>query len=427
MTKSLSVMRFFFLFLLGFLPLWDPPFLGAEERSRAQQAEIPTVLFVTARKQERSVPKPVVGRVESASTVQIQARVEGFLEQQLFEDGAEVREGELLYTIEDGTYRANLAQAEAQRDGAKATLANAQIELERQSILLKKGDVPPSTVDSATAEAKSAQAQLDQAIAQVETAQITLGYTQIRSPLAGRISKTAVTPGNLVSSQTGVLATISSIDPIRVRFYLGEKDLLAERESGRIGLNTAALEVQLVLSDGHSYAQKGRIAYTDPVVDENSDTVELYAVFPNSDAFLMPGQFVTVFLVERTPQQVFVLPERAVAYDQRGYFVFILTEKNTIQRQDVMPLTRAGGFWSIAAGLTEGMRVVVEGTQRIQVGMTVAPKPFVAQRQQSSPALQQTVPPSTSHGMLPDAVAPHAKSSTQRKGVIEEVGDGSSP
>ncbi len=331
----------------------------------------PNVTVAQVTSQDAGSRGRYVGRVQAISTVNLQARVEGYLEKREFEEGGFVKKGDLLYVIEKSLYEADVAQSKATLEGAQATLKNSQLNLERQKVLLKQGDVPQATVDSATAQVGSDQASVDQAKASLDTANINLGYTNIYSPIDGRISKTNVDVGNLVDSNSGTLATVTSVDPIYVSFYVGEKDLIEDRERGLVGQNDASLKVQLTLSDGTQYASEGKITYVDTSVQEGSDTIELRATFANPKSILIPNQFVNVILVDAEPKKVLVVPQAAIQLDSKGHFVYVVDASDKIERRDVKLGRQASGVWEVASGLKEGEKVVVQGLQRVSPGVTV--------------------------------------------------------
>lgn len=314
-----------------------------------------------------------IGRVEAVSTVNIVARVEGFLEQRNFQEGGSVKKGDLLYVIEKGLYEADVANSKAELEGAQATLKNATIDLERQRILLSKGDVPQSTYDSALATVGQDQASVDEAKAGLDTSNINLGYTEIRSPIDGRISKSNIDVGNLVDSNSGTLATITSVDPINVSFYMGERDLIGDRRAGLIGDDSGKLKVKLTLTDGDPYDTAGEITYVGTIVEEGSDTVEIRATFANPKNILIPGQFVNVTIEEAQPQTTLVVPQSAVQLDNKGHFVFLVDSSDKIVRQDVELGRQYGALWAVTSGLKDGEKVVVQGIQRVSPGDTVNP------------------------------------------------------
>ncbi len=331
----------------------------------------PNVTVAAVTSQDAGSRGRYVGRVQAINTVNLQARVEGFLEKREFTEGGLVKKGDLLYVIEKSLYQADVAQSKATLEGAQATLKNSQLNLERQTVLQKQGDVPQATVDSATAQVGSDQASVDQAKANLDTANINLGYTDIYSPIDGRISKTNVDVGNLVDSNSGTLATVTSVDPIYVSFYVGEKDLIRDRERGLIGQNDASLKVQLTLSDGTPYGSDGKITYVDTTVQEGSDTIELRATFDNPKSILIPNQFVNVTLVDAEPTKVLVVPQAAIQLDSKGHFVYVVGSDDKIERRDVKLGRQDSGVWEVASGLNEGEKVVVQGMQRVSPGVTV--------------------------------------------------------
>ncbi|WP_299472208.1 efflux RND transporter periplasmic adaptor subunit [uncultured Roseibium sp.] len=314
-----------------------------------------------------------VGRVEATKSVEIVARVEGYLTERKFTEGGFVKKGDLLYVVEKDLYQASVDQSKATLEGAKATLSNSQIELERQRQLLAKGDISQATYDGAKATTDVDQANVDEAQANLETAGINLGYTDIFSPIDGRISKTNVNVGNLVDSNTGTLTTITSVDPIYVSFYMGERDLIEDREAGLIGNENVTLQVGLTLADGSTYPTEGKITYVGTSVEEGSDTVELRATFDNPKNLLIPGQFVNVLVKDENQQTVAAIPQPAIQLDTKGHFVFVVDANNKVERRDVVLGRQTGTLWEVKSGLKQGERVVVQGLQRVSPGSTVDP------------------------------------------------------
>ncbi|WP_419909088.1 efflux RND transporter periplasmic adaptor subunit [Hoeflea sp.] len=331
----------------------------------------PNVTVATVVSQQSGDRGSYVGRVQAVSTVDLQARIEGVLEQRNFTEGGFVKKGDLLYVIEKGLYEASVASAQATLEGAQATLKNSTVELERQKFLLDKGDVAQSVYDSAAATVGVDQSNVDQAKASLDTANINLGYTEIYAPIDGRISKSNIDVGNLVSSNSGTLATITSVDPIHVSFYMGEKDLIADREQGLIGNDTADLKISLTLASGDAYGSTGTVSYVGTAVEQASDTIEVRATFDNPDNILIPGQFVNVTVAEAQPQDVLVIPQSAVQLDSTGHFVYLVDSSGKVERRDVKLGRQTGGLWEVTSGLEKGDQVVTQGLQRISPGVTV--------------------------------------------------------
>ena len=343
--------------------------------AHAQQSDssAPNVTVATIGTQVVSDRGRYVGRVQAVSTVNIVARVEGVLTTKNFEEGGFVAQGDLLYEIEKGLYQADVDKAKAQLEGAQASLKDSSVNLERQKILLSKGDVAQSVVDSATAQVGADEANAGEAAASLDTANINLGYTDIYSPIDGRIGVSNVDVGNLVNSNSGTLTTVTSVDPINVSFYVGEKDLIEDRKAGLIENNSAKLTVSLTLSDGSAYAETGTINYVGTTVEQSSDTVELRASFANPDNILLPNQFVNVRLADSDPQPVIVVPQPAVQLDSKGHFVYTVDSSDTVERKDIVLGAQTSGFWTVTSGLAEGDKVVVQGLQRVSPGTKVNP------------------------------------------------------
>lgn len=339
-----------------------------ESGSSPQKVTVAKVQMITPENSSR-----YVGRVEATNTVDIVARVEGYLTERKFTEGGFVKKGDLLYVIEKDLYQASVDQSKATLEGSQATLKNAQIELERQRQLLAKGDVSQATYDSAKATADLDQSNVDEAQANLDTATINLGYTSIYSPIDGRISKTNLNVGNLVDSNTGTLATVTSVNPIYVSFYMGEKDLIKDREAGLIGDDGAKLQVDLTLADGTKYPSGGKVTYVGTSVEEGSDSVELRATFDNPKNLLIPGQFVTVSVKDDTQTPVPAIPQSAIQLDAKSHFVFVVGANNKLERRDVVLGRQSGTLWEVKSGLKEGEQVVVQGLQRVRPDMTVDP------------------------------------------------------
>ncbi|MEM9104659.1 MAG: efflux RND transporter periplasmic adaptor subunit [Pseudomonadota bacterium] len=360
-------------FLTGMCGLLMIALTVVSTNAQENESSQPTVTVATVSSQTVGEKGRYVGRVDAVTTVNLVARVEGFLEKQNFHDGDFVKKGELLYVIEKVLYEADVANAQAQLEGARATLKNSQLDLERQKILLVEEDVPQSTVDQAEATVGANEASVGEAQANLDTASINLGYTDIYSPIDGRIGVSNIDVGNLVDSNSGTLATINSVDPIEVKFFMGEKDLIEDREAGLIGNDDAQLNVKVTLADGSSYPTAGKITYVGTTVEESSDTVEMKATFSNPDNVLIPGQFVNVLVEDANPQETPVVPQSAIQLDSNGHFVYLVDADNKVERRDVTLGRQSGTIWQVSSGLNDGERVITQGLQRVHPGVTVNP------------------------------------------------------
>ncbi|RBW52480.1 efflux RND transporter periplasmic adaptor subunit [Ruegeria sp. A3M17] len=333
----------------------------------------PSVVVASAAMQELQKQDEFVGRVIADQSVDLQARVEGVLEEVNFTEGGRVKKGDTLFKIEQRKYAASVESAQASLKSAQAAAQSDKTELDRQQSLFDKGDIPQAILDTAKATYAEGQAAVDEATADLKIAQIDLDYTEIVSPLDGRIGLSAVDAGNIVDSDSGVLATVSSIDPILVSFFVSEPVLLRERRNGSITQNDIKLTTQITLADGGVFPSDGKVTYVGDSVSQDTDTVELRASFANPDGVLIPGQFVTVSLSGSEDPKVLTVPRNAVQFDKQGYFVFSVDDKSTVHRMNIKIGTQSATRTQVKSGLKEGDRVVVQGLQKIHDGLVVNP------------------------------------------------------
>jgi membrane fusion protein (multidrug efflux system) len=341
-------------------------------QAQQQGAPPPAVLVQPAELKALGARSEFIGRVAAIDKVELRARVKGFLGARKFGDGDKVKEGQVVFTIEPDTYQATVDQKTALRDAAKAALTNADIQLRRAAELLRTNTGTQAVFDQRTSEQLQAKAALEEAEAQLRDAQLNLSYTEIKSPITGRIGKAAFSPGNLVSPDSGVLATVVTETPMRVLFSVTQRELLeARKQSGELG--GAGLIVQLRLADDSLYSEKGKLDFLDVTVDPKTDGQILRAVFENKRDTLTDGMTVRVVLeVEKAPTVVAVT-ESAVALDQAGAYLFVVGDKNVVEQRRVKVGTARDGLLAIDQGLKAGEKVIVQGQQRVRAGMTVAP------------------------------------------------------
>ncbi len=363
-----------------------PGLLGAGAPALAQDASPPPVVgVITARPQPVYAQQSYVGRIQATSIVQLNARVTGFLESQNFKDGDEVKQGQLLYVIEQAPYQAAVAQAQAQLEQAEAQARNANVTLARAQALLRTPAGQQSTVDAAEATALSDQAQIDVAKAQLQMAQINLSYTDIRAPVDGQISATSVTVGNVVGPTSGVLATIVSQDPVYVTFALPVVDALKFRANAAKQGGISGIDLLLQLPDGRTYGQTGKIDFINNQITQNTDTLNWRGTIANpilagagqvegAAHELTSGEFVTVILRNRTPQNQIVVPRDAVITDQLGDYVLKIDANDKAVRQAVTMGPNSNTTAQILSGVVAGDKIVVSGIQRIHPGVVVTPQ-----------------------------------------------------
>ncbi len=349
----------------------------------------PAVGVVTAERRPITETTEFVGRIEATDRVNIRARVTGFIQEIAFREGQEVTRGQVLYRLERPPFEAEVARQQASIASAEASLANARIALDRARDLLRTPAGTQVRVDDATANERTAAAQLLGAQAALRSSQINLDYTEINAPIAGRIGRTNFTEGNVVGLDSGALATIVSQDPMRVAFPISARQggELRTRFAGRGG--TEAVRVRIRFSDGTVYPEPGRIVFIDPSVDRNTDTLLVRALIPNplrqsgaspevGDRPLVDGMFVSVLMEGAEPVQAIAIPRAAVLQDQQGSYVFIVDAEGKAQRRNVTLGRGPAGTAVIEQGLEGGERVVAEGVQRVRPGQPVNAAPVGA-------------------------------------------------
>ncbi len=343
-----------------------------EGNKGAQQAAPPppAVTVVKASTEDVRQTYRFTGRIEAVMKVDLRARVDGFLEKRLFTEGADVKEGELLFTIEKGLYQAAVDEAKAAIVTAEASLKLADVEFDRQTELVQKNVGAQARLDEATAKQGEARGSLMQQKAALERAQLNLSYTDIRAPIAGRIGRANVSIGNFVGPSTGPLATIVSQDPIYVGFPVTQREILEYRKERN---NPAEIVVFLQLADGSRYKHPGKLNFLDVTVNQGTDTVLVRASFPNPDRTLVDGQLVAVVLEGGKPEHAIVVPAQALQLDQSGTFVLVVDAENKVQVRRVEIGAPRGTNMVIRGGLKEGERIVTEGIQRIRPGQVVNP------------------------------------------------------
>ena len=363
-----GVMKFFF-FFAGFAGLLVV-LIGFP--ANAQQAgPPPAVLVQPAELRSMTKQAEFVGRAEALEKVDLRARVQGFLGPRLFKDGDLVKEGQIVFTIEKDPFEAAVDQRRAQLASAQATLANADQQLGRTAELVRKGNAPVAQLDQRTAEQGQAKAAVLEAEANLRDAQIQLSYTEIKTPISGRIGRPAVSPGNLVGPDTGVLATVVQENPMQVLFSVTQREILeARRDSDPNG----KVRARVRLADGSLYGEPGRIDFLDVQVNPRTDGQTVRAMFPNPDDLLTDGQTVRVVIQEKGNGQVVTIPESAIAIDQTGPYVFVVGQDDKVEQRRLKLGTERDGRTVIEEGIEAGDRVVVQGQQRIRAGMTVAPQ-----------------------------------------------------
>ena len=339
----------------------------------AAQAEIGYVVLKT---QRQAVTTELPGRTTAYLAADIRPQVGGIIQKRLFKEGATVKAGQPLYQIDPSTYQAALDSAKASLQKAEATLASSRLKAQRYAELDKIDAVAKQDNDDAQSTLRQNQADVEVQKAAVKTAAINVEFTRILSPISGRIEKSSVTPGALVTaSQATALTTVQQIDPIYVDVTQSTVDLLRlkrELASGQIrksGDNSA--QVKIVLEDGSTYDRKGKLEFAGLSVDTGTGMITLRAVVPNPDGILLPGSYVRAVLEEGVDEHALLVPQKAVSRDQTGAATALVIGAAGKVEQRILTAARAvGNSWWITKGLQEGDKLIVDGLQKVRPGDT---------------------------------------------------------
>jgi len=346
----------------------------------------PAVGVVRAERQQITQTDEFIGRIQAVGRVALVARVSAYLEKRAFVEGAEVKQGDLLYQLEQPPFQAQVDADKANVEQLEAQHTYAERQLERAQYLLKTPAGQQQNVDQTLSNERSLAAQVASAKAQLEEAEINLGYTEIRAPIDGKISATEVTEGNVVSPTTGTLANLVSQDPMYVLYPVSVRAGLdlRNRYDAKGGFNAVVLKLRL--PDGRIYEQNGKVDYVSPTVATNTDTVTVRGVIPNpllpgeppgaaAPRELFDGEFVTVMIEGVEPITVLAIPRAAVLSDQQGDYVYVVDAQNKAQRRSIQLGQSTPSTAVVSNGLKEGELVISEGLQHVRPGEVVSPGP----------------------------------------------------
>jgi membrane fusion protein (multidrug efflux system) len=336
----------------------------------------PEVGIVVAQPEAIENIAEVPGRVQAVRTAQVRARVDGIVERRLYREGSDVKEGQPLFRIDPRELRANVSAVAASLMRAEATAANAAQDVDRYKGLVEDQAISKQEYDAALARLRTAQADVAQTRAQLESARLNLSYTTVTAPISGRAGRAQVTEGALVSAAAAtLLTTIEQLDPIHVNFSQSSAYLLSIRREIAAGtLKMPALgqvAVKLILEDGSTYRETGRLDFLDLSIDQATGTAAVRAEFPNEQRVLLPGQFVRARIEAGVRPNGFLLPQRAVQVSPQGASVLIVDESGKVAARPVKLGDQRAGSWIILDGLAAGDRVIVEGLQKVQPGAAV--------------------------------------------------------
>lgn len=342
----------------------------------------PEVGVATARKGPIPDRREYVGTVRAMRSVDVRARVRGYLLEQSYTDGQRIAEDEVLFRIDPSTYEVKLAEMKGELARARAAAAQAKADFARASELFEGRVTSQAELDARRAERDATVAEVESARAAVRAAELDLSYCTVRAPLSGRIGRRLVDPGNLVgeSGQDTVLARIVQVHPIHVDFTVPEQDrrqaIHAAPTESSSESGGAAIPVALVLGDGTPYPSAGVVDYVDPVVDPMRGTVAVRAKFDNPDGVLKPGEFVRVTAIFPPRTDAILVPQRAVLDQQGGSYLLVVKDDDTVESRRVVLGVAQDGMQQIVDGLAAGERVIADGVQKVRPGQAVSPKPL---------------------------------------------------
>jgi len=363
----------------------------------SQPVALPEVEVLQVQQEDVPVYGEWIGTLDGLVNADVRAQVTGYLQKQGYEEGRFVKQGQLLFQIDPRPFSAALGQAEGQLAQAKAALANAQavqrrteLDVERYTPLVKEQAASQQDLDNAVqnnlaalATIETAKAQIKTYEAAVETARINLEFTRLVSPIDGVAGQAQLQVGALVSPGSGIVTSVSTLDPIKAYFTVSEAQYLEWRqrfptEASRWEADKK-LRLQLILADGSTYPHEGSFYFSDRQINETTGAIRLAALFPNPNYILKPGGYAKVRAVIRRQEGALLVPQRAVSELQGGYQVAVVDAENKVNIRSVTVGAQVGRRWVIASGLNPGERVVAEGVQKVRTGLRVNPKPFATE------------------------------------------------
>lgn len=345
------------------------------EKQAAPQATLVRSMQVI--KRDTPLVYDYTGFVQAQQEMELKAQVSGQITGKYFNGGETVQQGQVLYTIDPRTYRANLLQAQANLANARAALANASVDAERYTKLYEQSAVSKQVLDNAIMARDQAQASVNAQEALLENAQIDMSETSVTAPFTGRIDTTALEVGNYVTDGQTTMATISNTDPVFVEFSIAEPEYLKLANAAVERGEAAPLEnLSIVLADGSTYQLPGRITEVNRALSNNTGTLTVKALFENPNRVLLPGMFAHVQATAGTRDNAILIPQRAVTEMMYKKFVYVIGADNKVEMREVTLGPRVGRLWMVESGLNGDETLVVEGTGKITAGALVNPEPM---------------------------------------------------
>ncbi len=356
---------------------------GCKDDGASLQMSLPEVKVITVAKEDITITTNLTGRTAPYLIAEVRPQVNGIILERLFVEGSYVTQDMPLYQIDDSIYKAELANAEALLKKAQANLEVTETNNARHEILIQNKAISKRELEDSVAALKQAQAEVAIAQAQVDTAKIRLNYTKVLSPISGRIGKSNITPGALVTAnQSRELAVVQQLDPIYVDVTQSSTELMQLRRE--MGVEVKNLKeakdakIKLILTDGSFYKHEGTLQFSDVTVDQTTDSIILRAIFPNPDLELLPGMYVRAELETANRSNSVLLPQQAVSRDKAGEAtVVVAKDDGTAEKRVVTTIRTVGNRWLIAGGVQLGEKIVVEGFQRLRF-IPGAPAPRIS-------------------------------------------------
>jgi membrane fusion protein (multidrug efflux system) len=365
-----------FILLAGFIATA----CGNKQPPKPPQAGPPEVGIVVVKPERVSLTTELSGRTAPQMIAEVRPQVSGIIQKRLFTEGSDVKAGQVLYQIDPASYQAAFASAKAVQSRVEASLVSLRLTEGRYRDLVKIKAVSQQDYDNASAVLKQAEAELAIAKAAVETARINLAYTKISAPISGRIGRSTVTDGALVTAnQPNALSTIQQLGSMYVDVTQSTADMLKLKQSLASGVmkKSNSAQVKLLLEDGSAYPLKGTLKFSEVTVDQSTGSVTLRAVFPNPKQTLLPGMFVRAILEEGVSENSILVQQRGVTHNPKGdAIVMLVGAEDKVESRPIKVVRTVGDSWLVSSGLKAGDRVILEGLQKARPGTQVKPVPF---------------------------------------------------
>ncbi|RPH24732.1 multidrug efflux RND transporter periplasmic adaptor subunit AcrA [Buttiauxella warmboldiae] len=358
---------------------------GCNDKETQQSApHTPEVGVVTLKSAPLQITTELPGRTSAYRIAEVRPQVSGIILKRNFEEGSEIKAGVSLYQIDPATYQAAYDSAKGDLAKAQASANIAQLTLKRYQKLLGTKYISQQDYDTALADSQQANASVVAAKAAVESARINLAYTKVTSPISGRIGKSSVTEGALVTSgQATALATVQQLDPIYVDVTQSSNDFLRlkqELADGKLKQENGKAKVKLVTNDGMAFSQEGSLEFSDVTVDQTTGSITLRAIFPNPDNTLLPGMFVRAKLEEGINPNALLVPQQGVTRTPRGdASAMVIGKDDKVEVRNITATQAIGDKWLVTAGLSDGDRVIVTGLQKVKPGVQVKAQEVAAE------------------------------------------------